>query len=68
MPRAPPYALCVRACLRLQVHPCIGSVTRSALRYSEELLPFLSARKAAYAFGPLAAAGARMIMWLLPGK
>ncbi|KXZ42768.1 hypothetical protein GPECTOR_119g399 [Gonium pectorale] len=50
----------------LELHPSLGALTRAALRSAEELSPYLQPTKRAYVFGPMAAATARGIMWLLP--
>eukprot|EP00198_Chlamydomonas_reinhardtii_P011037 XP_001700374.1 component of the exocyst complex [Chlamydomonas reinhardtii] len=50
----------------LELPASLGSLTRTCLRASEELAPFLQPAKRAYVFGPLAAATARGMMWLLP--
>lgn len=56
-------AWCV--CLPWQVHPSVGTYTRTMSRMAEDMQPHLAAHKMLYVFGCTAAAASRVLVWLL---
>jgi hypothetical protein len=64
---APVDGTCLSRQIDMQVHPCIGALSRIAGRASEEVWGHMGPRKSAYVCGPVAGAGTDLgtLLWSL---